>query len=124
MPNINQPDNNQGNNPMAAAVTMFSTVLDKMPNTAIPIVYYKPDKNSTPEYCVLAIDSTNKFVYMGSSTLLQGCTSGDYLSFFDNLMSLIVATADYGSCFTDMLIDGSSVPAPWDSVWGANAYPN
>ncbi len=93
-----------------------NTVATVIPDTAVPVIV----KTNNSNQVMMAIDPANMMIYIGEGEMFHTATSGNRSVFCDNLFYYVGNAARYGSHFTDMLIDNSAIPAPWDDVWGAN----
>ncbi|MDR0961335.1 MAG: hypothetical protein LBM62_02080 [Mediterranea sp.] len=106
------------------------TMLTDWPDTAIPIARFTTMNNRA---AMITIDPTTNVLYMGENTMLgyDEPTPFNSLSYprhklFANLVEYITLSAEYGKLFSNLLIgtDESNGADLWDSVWGANIYPN
>jgi hypothetical protein len=99
-----------------------STAASVIPSTAVSII-----KNGNNGNSILAIDATQKTIYIGEPQALGynfGWTANPgRQALLDNLMLYIRNAAEYGSHFTDLLNDSlpNNVPDLWDTAWGDNA---
>jgi hypothetical protein len=97
---------------------VFASEATNLPATAVSIIRRNNNNTNT----ILSIDPTTRVIYIGDLQAVGtdiGWTT-DRQKFLDNLTLYIVNTARYGSHFSDMFIDNSSVPSPWDNVWKDN----
>jgi hypothetical protein len=68
---------------------------------------------------LVVIDPKSRVLYTGDSQTFAD-TSRDFLT---NTFYWIAYASQYGSSFSDLLIENGqpgSMPAPWDDAWGAN----
>jgi hypothetical protein len=90
-----------------------STQVTTYPDTTVPIIV---SGGSTKAF--LAIDPKFNLIYLGESQMFDTVNGNEFLG---NLLVYIKNAAVYGSHFTDLMVDGGALPAPWDESWGANA---
>lgn len=103
------------------------TSAKSIPATAVKIMQKDSNKNT-----IMAIDPTNRMVYLGESQVFQSMSSTHPESlkedFMYNFIDYVINAAKYGSHFTDMLNENipedNRPPTPWNSVWGANKWPD
>jgi hypothetical protein len=105
-----------------------------LPATCVPLIYGNVDTGGNEQRNVLvAIDPSLMFVFWANGELIRDVDSHPSYErgkFFYNIIDYITHSADYGVSFSYMLVDGNlpdgtaAPAAPWDPVWGVNAYPN
>jgi len=97
------------------SITMSGT----MPSTGVVLM----TRNNNTAQAMLVIDIKNKFMWIGESQIFwyNAYLNNNRGVYLDNMMYFIGNAIRYGTNFTDLLRDDLSVPAPWDSYWGANA---
>jgi hypothetical protein len=109
-------------------------VTTPLPATCVPLIYGNVDTGGNAQRNVLvAIDPSQMFVFWANGQLIEDVDnrpSYERGKFFYNIIDYITLSADYGVSFSYMLVDGllpdgtPAPAAPWDAVWGVNAYPN
>jgi hypothetical protein len=90
-----------------------STQVVTYPETTVPIIVSEGSGRA-----FLAIDPKLNLIYLGESQLFDTAIGNEFLN---NLLVYIKNASIYGSHFTELMVDGNELPAPWDEVWGANA---
>lgn len=104
----------------SSAAANISAVTDKC--RAVALIGLKNNKVG------LFIDPANRIVFIGDGQFMSNETSGyrsagnanalptsDYDKFLANIAAYVAYTAAYGSNFSDLLVDGFTLPAPWNT---------
>jgi hypothetical protein len=116
-----------GKSPITATMDPFTGVDDihteasVISSTAVAII-----KTNSLANTLLAIDPANKLIYVGEMAVFNASSNvdsgnGTRYQFLSNFIWYIRYAAEYGSHFTDLLDETSTVPDLWNPVWGGNA---
>jgi hypothetical protein len=99
------------------------TIISELPSTAVPMIIDGGGR------CTTFIDLTNRFFWMGESEHFGEHCELDQQKLCDNICDFLVKAAQYGTAFTDLLVeegtdlgDGRKAqPAPWHEYWNGTA---
>jgi hypothetical protein len=71
---------------------------------------------------LLVVDPERRVIYLGDGQIFDGIGgNANAMAFLNNMMIFISNVAKYGSHFSEMMIEGSTIPAPWDNYWDGRA---